>query len=131
MFGQKRPVAFAAEFGLRLTMWKRGDIAEGLDYQLALVQRRDGKRSYVLFEAGRSDGIDDVVFVTAVVPRELLVRGDLLGIAKAVKLTDGTSFGVEAHGVWLTSEECAAFERQVAWDQMPWLNGRPPVLPPK
>lgn len=71
------------------------------------------------------------MFVTAVVPRELLVKGDLFGIAKAVKLTDGSSFGVEAHGLWLTPEECAAFERNVTWYEMPWLNGLAPVLPPK
>jgi hypothetical protein len=112
-------------------MWKRGDVAEGLDYQLALVQRRDGSRTYVLCEAGQCNGIEDRMFVTAVVPRELLLKGNLLGIAKAVKLTDGTSFGVEAHGVWLTPEESAAFERNVTWNEMPWLNGLAPVLPPK
>lgn len=112
-------------------MWKRGDVAEGVDYQLALVQRRDGYRAYVLFEAGQGDGIDGLRFVTTVVPRDLLLKRDLLGIAQAVKLTDGTSFGVEAHGVWLTPEECAAFERQVAWSEMPWLNGLAPILPPK
>jgi len=112
-------------------MWRRGDVAEGMDYQLALVQRRDGSRTCVLCEAGQSDCIEDLMFATAVVPRELLVKGDLLGIAKAVKLTDGTSFGVEAHGVWLTPEECAAFERNVSWNEMPWLNGLAPVLPPK
>ncbi|CAN7775442.1 hypothetical protein LJR084_007856 [Variovorax sp. LjRoot84] len=110
-------------------MWTRGDVAEGLDYQLGLVQRADGNRTYVLRESGQWDGIEDLMFVTAVVPRELLVRRDLLGIAKAVKLVDGSSFGVEAHGVWLTQEECAAFERNVPWKKMPWLNGLAPVLP--
>ena len=112
-------------------MWKRGDVAEGQDYQLVLVQRRDGTRTYVLCEVGQCEGVEEQMFVTAVVPRELLVKGDLFGIAKAVKLTDGSSFGVEAHGVWLTPEECAAFERNVTWYEMPWLNGLAPVLPPK
>lgn len=112
-------------------MWKRADVAEGRDYQLALVQLGDGKRMYKLCEVGQSDEVDGRVFLTAVVPRELLLRGDLHSIASAVKLTDGTSYGVEAHGMWLTSEECAAFERDVTWSDMPWLNGLAPILPSK
>ncbi|WP_395348936.1 hypothetical protein [Variovorax sp. UC122_21] len=121
----------AQNFHGEATMWKRSDVAEGQDYQLVLVQRRDGTRTCVLCEVGQCEGVEEQMFVTAVVPRELLVKGDLFGIAKAVKLTDGSSFGVEAHGVWLTPEECAAFERNVTWYEMPWLNGLAPVLPPK
>ena len=72
----------------------------------------------------------ETVLCTEVVPTDLLLRRDFRGIADAVKLTSGELFTVDAHGVWFTRAEADAFD-EVEWNEMPWLNGLPPLLAPK
>jgi hypothetical protein len=67
---------------------------------------------------------------TEVVPTTLLLRRDFHGISKAVKLTSGESFCVDAHGIWFTRAEADVFG-DVEWNEVPWLNNLPPLLAPK
>jgi hypothetical protein len=112
-------------------MWLRGDVDESKEYQVALCQSASGRRSYALHPASAKTLPPDTVFLTQAVPTRLLLQRNFGGISKAVLLTNGKSFGVEAHGVWFTQEECAALDRGEDWETMPWLNGVAPNLPQK
>jgi len=109
-------------------MWKRSDVLEGKRYFVALVQEPSGRRSYELCELGETPRSPQVVLATNEVPWELLKRGDLLGIAEHVTLNDGRPYSTEAHGVWFTPEEGEAWNKG---EEVPWLNGLPPLLPPR
>ena len=110
-------------------MWLRTDVKEGVSYQVALCQDSDGRRRYELVIAG---GVppDAAAFMTRVVPTDLLLRRDFLGIAEMVLLTSGEPFFVEAHGIWLTRAEVEVIQAK-GWRNVPWLNGLAPRFPPQ
>ena len=109
-------------------MWKRSDVLEGRRYYLALLQERSGRRSYELCEVGAQPASPTAVLTTQEVPRDLLLRGDICGIAELVKLSDGRQYSTEAHGIWFTPEEGAALDND---EEVQWLNGLAPLLPPR
>ncbi len=112
-------------------MWARNDIESGRQYKLLLCQRDDGTRYYLLLEADSTTDPLDAVLCTSVVPNELLTRRDFIGIAEAVRLTDGSRFVVDAHGVWYTELEATELSSGIAFDDVDWVTGTPPRLPPK
>jgi 8-oxo-dGTP pyrophosphatase MutT (NUDIX family) len=112
-------------------MWLRGDVDEKKEYQVALCQRLDGKRYYSLHSSGQLNLPADTVFLTEVVPTNLLLSRYFAGISEVVPLKGGKRFFVEAHGVWFTEEEWKALDRDVNWHDVEWLNGLAPILPPK
>ncbi len=111
-------------------MWLRAEVDESKEYRVALCQQANGKRHYKLLAIGEP-APSESVFVTEIVPTDLLLRRDFIGISEAVKLSNGQPFGVESHGIWLTKEECGALEADNDWSNIPWINGLPPHLPPK
>ena len=110
-------------------MWLRSDVHEACEYRVSLCQAGTGKRSFKLLALGQEEP-DESVFVTGIVPTELLLRRDFIGISEAVKLSNGQPFGVDAHGVWFTKEELDALNARASWRSVPWVNGLPPILPP-
>ncbi|SEL50831.1 hypothetical protein SAMN05444354_106254 [Stigmatella aurantiaca] len=112
-------------------MWKRSSVVKGRSYYVALCQGKDGQRYYELCEVDAHPQSTDAIFYTQPVPHELLLKGDYEGISQAVQLTNGCSFAVEAHGIWLTEEEIAVLEGDEDEENVPWLNGLPPIFPPK
>lgn len=69
------------------------------------------------------------VLVTDVVPLDLLLRRDVIGISEIVKLDSGSPFFVDAHGLWLTEVEWNALDGDFA--SVPWLNGLQPRFAPQ
>lgn len=110
-------------------MWLRRDVDESKAYRVALRQEPTGRRSFHLLPDGDEVPVDTVMY-TEVVPTDLLLRRDFHGISKAVKLASGESFWVDAHGIWFTRAEAEVFG-DVEWNEVPWLNGLPPLLAPK
>jgi hypothetical protein len=84
-----------------------------------------------LQEIGKSQAPNGAVFMTDEVPIDLLLRRDFEGIAKAVRLTNGSRFCTDAHGIWLTPEEMNALSSGADHAQVPWLNGMPANFPPR
>lgn len=109
-------------------MWLRSEVDQTKEYRVALCQKPNGARNFSLLEFGTSLPAN-AVLVTEVVPMDLLLRGNLIGISKAVKLESGTPFFVDAHGLWLTQEELHALEDDAS--EVPWLNGLYPGFAPK
>jgi len=67
------------------------------------------------------------VFLTAIVPADLLLQGNMRRIAELVP-SQTAKVWVDAHNVWLTSEEVEALEDD---REVPWLNGLAANLAPK
>jgi len=111
-------------------MWLRSEVDEACEYRVSLCQHATGRRSFQLLAVGGEE-TDDSVFVTGIVPTALLLRRDFIGISKAVTLSNGQPFGVDAHGIWFTGDELDALNARADWDSVPWLNSLPPILPPK
>src|SRR5262245_30949471 len=92
-------------------MWKRLQVDRAKKYILQLCQASDGHRRFVLTEADQTGREADCVFETTVVAdNELLWCVDLERIAQTTTLTTGERFYVDAHGVWLTSDEMRQIE---------------------
>lgn len=112
-------------------MWKRHDVHKEKRYYLQLCEDSNYYRYFVLTEENVIPEDPFLVFVTEIVPHELLLSGDIIGIAETVRLADGHLFSVDAHGVWLTEQESKAFSGGVPFNKIPWLNGSPPQFAPK
>ena len=86
----------------------------------------------MLTEADQIGREPDCVFETGVCDNELLWWGDLERIAQATPLTTGDRFHVDAHGVWLTSDEIRQIEEDdLELDQVQWCRGIAPRFAPK
>lgn len=112
-------------------MWKIADLQEGKRYRVALVELEGGDRRLSLLEEHAPSDLPGVMFVTECVPFELLRRRDFKSISEAVPLVGGSRFYVEAHGIWLTSEEATALESFAPLREIPWPGGVSPRFPPK
>ena len=112
---------------LRGRMWHRADVVDGCSYQVALCQDKRGHRSFVLHQVGSTQLPPDAVFLTAIVPADLLLQGNMRRIAELVP-SQTAKVWVDAHNVWLTSEEVEALEDD---REVPWLNGLAANLAPK
>ena len=103
-------------------MWRKSDIHDGKSYHLSLDQLTNGHRKFTLHEVGADTPSPGAIFLTLVVPNDLLIRKDFEEISDTVAINDGTRFFVDAHGVWLKQEEMAALEGDASDDEVPWLN---------
>lgn len=111
-------------------MWSSANIDQSQEYRIALCQAPDGARTHVLQIATVAQTPEHAVFMTTVVPTELLLRSNLRAISKAVTLTNGQRYWVDPHGVWLTLEELDALESDDE-SEVPWVNGLPALFAPK
>lgn len=112
-------------------MWKLSDVDSGERYRLLLLQSSTGARTFVLQKNAEQRLLQGMFAFTNEVPHELLLTRNLHAIAKAVALSNGEPFYVDAHGVWLTKAEMAAILEGKDDDEIPWLNSLPPRLAPK
>ena len=112
-------------------MWKRAEVVEGMRYRVALCQSSTGHRTYRLQPLEEATLPPEAALMTNEVPTDLLLRGDVCAIAKAVLLNDGKRFWTDAQGVWLTQEEMDALSARVDHALVPWLNGLPARFPPR
>lgn len=111
-------------------MWSPASIDQLQEYRIALCQAPDGARTHALQLATEAQTPEHTVFMTKVVPTELLLRGNLRAISKTVTLTNGQRYWVDPHGIWLTLEELDALESDDD-SEVPWINGLPALFAPK
>ena len=113
-------------------MWKRLQVDRAKKFVLQLCQSSDGGRRFVLTEADQTGREPDCVFETGVCDNELLWWGNLVRIAETTPLTAGDRFYVDAHGVWLTSDEMRQIEEDdLRRDHVQWCRGIPRRFAPK
>ena len=111
-------------------MWMRNEVDEKKTYRVALCQHSNGRRNFALCPMG-SEPPPTAVLITEVAPMDLLLRGDFIGLSEVTKLTTGAPFFVDAHGMWLTGEECEAMSEGMPFSEVPWLNGLMPDFAPR
>ena len=111
-------------------MWKNYDVDEGKEYTVALCQSSNGRRYFDLVEIGTVYANAEMVAMTAKIPYDLLFRRDFEGIVSHSNFINGMQFGVDPHGIWLTSTEIKEFQKGISHDQIKWLNGIPPNFAP-
>lgn len=112
-------------------MWKRSDIDPNKQYVIQLCHDDHGTRMLRLRELDGEPLHPDAVFETGPVSNELLLQGDIFKIAEITKLANGKTFDFDAHGIWFTAEELAAFHKnQGDLNSVPWSTKTPPVLAP-
>lgn len=114
-------------------MWRRDEVHEEVEYRVCLCQAKSGRRTYALHVAhGDLPLPPETIFVTDIVPIELLLSGHIPRISETIRLTTGERFFIEAHNVWFTSTEMQALEsNDHDWEAVPWVNGLWPLLPPR
>lgn len=111
-------------------MWKVSDIKNGKNYVLTLIQSDVGARKIHLQEYDFKNENSEVIFVTEVIPQDLLIKRNIEKISELILLTNGERFYVDAHGIWLTQTEMNALESDELID-IPWVNGMSPNFAPK
>lgn len=111
-------------------IWSRADIDKSRDYVLLLFENDAGVRDFEICEADLAEEKardKDCVFVTQVVPVDLALTRDVLGIAESVKLNSGDPFFFNADGVWFTKEETEDLDANKT--AIRWIRGHAPLLP--
>lgn len=115
-----------------MNIWKDVEINDFHQYIAVLIEGPDGHRYAKAAVADFVDGVagygPGVVFKTAVIPRDLLGKADIMDISELVPLSTGAPFYVDAHCIWFTQEEVEDIHlgRPVRW-----AKGQEPKLPPK
>lgn len=96
-------------------IWRRSDVDMTKQYVLLLLENDIGLREFELREIDKKD--DEVqggkcIHITEVIPNnELVLAGNLFGIAETVKLVGGMGFGFDSNGEWYTDEEFEEFKK--------------------
>lgn len=100
----------------RRPIWKRTEIDESKKYVLLLLENELGLREFELRELEEKlEYIEGSIclFVTEIIPYDLLWRQDLFGIAESVKLENGKSFHFDSLGNWGTEEELESYKKRL------------------
>ncbi len=120
-----------------MEMWSRSDVLDAVDYRLELCQDHERRRLFRLLRVGgrRSSDIESVAVTERVLDRDLLKRGDILGLAELTKLESGEPYLVDAHGVWFMRKEwdqlMQCLDGRMRLEDISWATSRPPRLPPR
>ena len=111
-------------------IWKKSDIDTSKEYVFLLFDNGAGIREFGICEqqlCGKVTTDKDCIFVTEVVPMDLVLRGDVFGISEHVKLTNGDPFYFDSNGIWLTKDE---FEDLTSnRSNVRWVRGCAPKSP--
>lgn len=105
-------------------IWSRAEVDTSKDYVVLLFDDGAGLREYGLCEHQRLAEAEEHVLVTEVVPIDLVVRGDIMGISERVRLANGDPFFLDFNGVWLTKDEFEDLEQ--GRSTVRWVRGRAP-----
>ncbi|MET1256374.1 hypothetical protein [Aliikangiella maris] len=98
----------------RRPIWSRSEVDEGKEYVLLLLENENGLREFELREKSKKNEKvigSKCVFITEVIPYDLLWRGDLYGIAENIGLENGESFHFDSLGNWGTEQELEEFKK--------------------
>lgn len=96
-------------------IWRRTDVDIAKDYVLLLIEGDSGDREFEIRNFPEKDTQvigGRCVHITEILPKDLVLSGDIFGIAAAVKLADGGGFGFDSNGRWYTDAEYANFVRK-------------------
>ena len=103
------------------------------DYVVELCQQPNGRRftRYRQYPEGAADPF--AVLETGPASAKNFLAWGFYMYAEHLKLSNGQSFGFDAHGVWLTNLESHYMETGQSWSSpdAPWVRGISPKLPPK
>lgn len=115
-----------------MNIWKDVEINIFDQYIALLIEGSDGGRYAKAAVADLVGGVvdynSDVIFKTAIIPRYLLGKADIMDISELVPLSNGASFYVDAHCIWFTQEEVEDIHQG---RPVRWARGQAPKLPPK
>lgn len=120
-----------------MRIWSRSDVLDGVEYRLELCQDGDCRRFFRLLPIGapRSADVESIALTEIVARRNLLVRRDILGLARHTKLESGESYFVDAHGIWFLAQEWEGLDECDAgrkrFEDIAWTTRQPPRLPPR
>jgi hypothetical protein len=109
-------------------IWKRSEIDASKSYVLKLFDDGLGTRDFEICALDRlqqSQAEPGLVLVTQPVPMDLVLRGDVFGIAEQVRLDSGRPFFFDSNGVWLTHTEWRDLE--AGSEQISWARGCQPT----
>lgn len=115
--------------------WDR--LEDDVMYVLDLIQHENGVRSTRLRRAADREHENTVLVSEPHLGRDLKQWVNELTLTKYVSLEGGGKFVEEAHGGWLTQEEFEYWRlsedarMHLPESDPPWVNGKPPLLPPK
>lgn len=115
-----------------MKIWSVSDIDDTASYQLLLCQNALGRRYFKLLRADEQEAAlmpEEHILLTQVVPNQLLKARDLHAISLAVSLSNGERFCVDAHGVWLTTQELNGLNAGAAYGAINWVTAAPPFFP--
>jgi hypothetical protein len=109
--------------------WNRFGLDWDRQYVVELCQMPSGKRYTAYREVG-CDGDAHAVLETAPASGKQFVDWGFYTYAEHLSLSDGTRFGFDAHGIWLTAAELEYLWFAHPGSQPPWVNGIEPKFPP-
>ena len=109
--------------------WNRFGLDWDKQYVVELCQASDGRRHAQYREV---DAVPDPLTVRETEPAsgKQFVDWGFYAYAEHLRLTDGTGFRFEAHGIWLTDAEVAYISGSNPRGPAPWVNGIEPRFPP-
>lgn len=99
----------------RRPIWSRAEVDEDGEYVLLLLENENGLREFELREKSKKNERvigSKCVYITEVIPFDLLWRGDLYGIAETINLENGESFHFDSLGNWGTEQELEEFKKE-------------------
>ncbi len=111
-------------------MWKLAEVDSESQYVVQLCHEITGRRYFRLRATTIAERGADVIFETDIVPNELLKTRNMARIAQSVKLSNGGTFEVDAHNIWLMPEELEAIEENDDVDSIRWCTATPPIFAP-
>lgn len=111
--------------------WNRFGLRKTARYVVELCQKPTGER-YTKYRDVSSDQHDPFcVLETEPAFGSQFIEWGFYRYADHLRLANGTRFGFEAHGIWLSQEESDYLRhRRGSWEHAPWVNGIAPLIPP-
>jgi hypothetical protein len=116
--------------------WNRFGLKKDASYVVVLCQKVNGERYTMYREVGGGEHDLHCVLETEPALGSQFIEWGFYEYSKHLKLTNGSEFAFEEHGIWMTRDEVENNLRRVRGtlgqnEKPSWVNGIPPRLPPK
>lgn len=111
--------------------WNRFGLTTSKSYVVELLQHPDGRRS-TNYRESHLPPSKYTALETEPATGQQFVQWGYYSYSQHLLLTDGRSFGFDAHGIWLTETEIAFMQdHSVPETESAWENGIAPLFAPK